>query len=146
MSSCVTASPSRCGSLALSDVPSFPLVLHSRVLSGVCCSAAKFHVLLHVSYIDLVVLTAQAARRSGGSWTSLRLENSSEVTDRALLAASAQAGGLTDLSLSGLPRISVRGLTTFASCTSVTTLELADLYALNGGDEVRYNHTCSSAS
>lgn len=96
-----------------------------------------FHVLLLVSYLNLAVYTAQAARRSGGSWTSLRLENSSQITDRALLAASAQAGGLTDLSLSGLPRISVRGLTTFASCTSVTTLELADLYALKGGDEVR---------
>lgn len=137
MSSIVTALPSRCGSLGLPHVPSFPLVLYSCVLYGVSWGAAMFHVLLLVSYLNLAVYTAQAARRSGGSWTSLRLENSSQITDRALLAASAQAGGLTDLSLSGLPRISVRGLTTFASCTSVTTLELADLYALKGGDEVR---------
>lgn len=61
------------------------------------------------------------------------MENSREISDRALLAASAQADGLTHLSLLGLPCITVRGLTSFVSCTSLVNLELADLFALNGG-------------
>ncbi len=56
------------------------------------------------------------------------------MSDRALLACGAQAPGLRELSLVGLPRVSVRGLTAFMSCSALESLELADLHALDGGE------------
>lgn len=86
----------------------------------------------------------QAARRSGASWRSLRIEGSPDVTDRALLACGAKAANLQELALAALPGISVRGLTAFMSCNQLATLELADLPAFEDA-EVRRQGQVSAA-
>ncbi len=92
----------------------------------------------HHCQITLDSAAVQAARRSGGSWTKLRVEGAPEVSDRSLLAIAAQAPALTSLALAVLPGVSVRGLGALASCSRLTTLELSDLACFGGSaDEVR---------
>jgi hypothetical protein len=86
-----------------------------------------------------LLATLQAARRSGHSWQSLRIEGAPNVTDRALLGCGAKAAQLRELALVGLPGVSVRGLTAFMLCTELTTLELSDLPAFDAA-EVRMCH------
>jgi hypothetical protein len=78
--------------------------------------------------------TLQAARRSGESWRSLRIEGAQNVTDRALLGCGAKAAQLRELALAGLPGVSVRGLTAFMLCTELTSLELSDLPAFDAAE------------
>ena len=82
----------------------------------------------------ILVATLQAARRSGDSWRSLRIEGAPNVTDRALLGCGAKAAQLRELALVGLPGVSVRGLTAFMLCTELTTLELSDLPAFDAAE------------
>lgn len=82
----------------------------------------------------ILVAALQAARRSGDSWQSLRIEGAPHVTDRALLGCGAKAAQLRELALVGLPGVSVRGLTAFMLCTELTTLELSDLPAFDAAE------------
>ncbi len=88
---------------------------------------------LNTSYTFLLA-TLQAARRSGDSWQSLRIEGAPNVTDRALLGCGAKAAQLRELALVGLPGVSGRGLTAFMLCTELTTLELSDLPAFDAAE------------
>lgn len=86
------------------------------------------------SLLLTALFNAQAASRSGASWTSLRIEGAPDVSDRALLACGAKAPRLRQLALVGLSGVTVRGLTSFMTTTSLESLELADLQALDGGE------------